>query len=73
MSSTKLLTVEEVRGELRVSEATIYNLFASGELPKVKIRGRTFVRTGDVEALIERNVGQPNSAQSSEGADGDGS
>lgn len=56
MTITTLLTIDEVKSHLRVSTATVYNLLASGELARVKIRGRTFVRPVDVTALIERNV-----------------
>jgi excisionase family DNA binding protein len=56
MTITMLLTIKEVKSRLRVSTATVYNLIASGDLPKVKIRSRTFVRPADVTALIERSV-----------------
>jgi len=55
-TSPTLLTIDDVKDHLRVSRATVYTLFATGELPKVKIRGRTFVRLHDVALLIERNV-----------------
>lgn len=57
MTNTEtLLTIDDVQNRLRVSRATVYNLFATGELAKVKIRGRTLVRAVDVASLIARNV-----------------
>lgn len=48
-----LLNREEVKAALRVSLPTVDRLLAEGNLPKVKIRGRVFVRLEDVEKLME--------------------
>lgn len=52
-----LLSVTQAREALGgVSVATFYNLVNDGDLALVKIRGRTFVRREDIDALIERSV-----------------
>ena len=51
-----LLTINEAKAVLRVSTGTVYNLLAAGELQRVKIRGRTLVRSQDLLDLIERSV-----------------
>lgn len=57
MERKDLLTVDETRLALGgVSTGTVYNLANAGDLPLVKIRGRTFVRAEDIAALIERSV-----------------
>jgi excisionase family DNA binding protein len=39
-----------------ISTPTVYRLHERGELPFVKIAGRTFVRVADVERLIEKGL-----------------
>jgi hypothetical protein len=56
MTSSALLTIDDVKRELRVSTATVFNLLADGQLPRIKVRSRTFVRTADLAAFIERSV-----------------
>jgi excisionase family DNA binding protein len=67
---TQLLNVKEARTALGgVSRATFYSLVNDGDLPVVKVRGRTFVRKTDVSAFIDRKVTwRPN--RSASGADG---
>lgn len=40
-----------------VSRATVYRLIRSGDLPVVKIGGRTVFRRADLEAFLARSVG----------------
>lgn len=50
------MTVTEATDYLRVSRASLYRLFASGELKPAKVGGRTLVRRIDADALLERSV-----------------
>lgn len=49
----KLLTREEAMTELRISMPTLDRMLVAGELTKVKIRGRVFIRNSEVRAVIE--------------------
>ena len=39
-----------------VSEPTLWRLLRDGELPRIKLRGRTLVRYADLDALLERKA-----------------
>ncbi len=62
-AALRLLSVRELQTTLGgISRRTVYTLVESGELPIVKIRGRTMFRAADVERLIQgatkRRTGQ---------------
>jgi excisionase family DNA binding protein len=50
------LTIPAAAEYLSVSRATIYRLFERGDLPLIKIAGRTLIRRGDIEALLDRST-----------------
>lgn len=52
-SPDELWSREIIKNTLNVSMPTVDRMLASGELPKVKIRGRVFVRASAVRAIIE--------------------
>ncbi|MGD9031716.1 MAG: helix-turn-helix domain-containing protein [Desulfobacteraceae bacterium] len=59
----QLLTAKDVKEELKISKATVYNLAKSGKLPSVKILapgGKALIRfkPEDVKALVEECYGQ---------------
>lgn len=47
-----LLSISEVRAVLRISESGVYRLLRSGELPAVRIGGRTLFSPDAVRDLI---------------------
>ena len=47
-----LLSIAEVREVLRISESGVYRLMRSGELPAVRIGGRTLFSPDAVRELI---------------------
>jgi excisionase family DNA binding protein len=49
-----LLTVDETASDWRVNRSTVWRKIRSGELPVVRIGGRTLVRRVDADAFIER-------------------
>ena len=49
---SRCLTVAEAVQLLRVCPATVFNLINKGELPRVKVGRRTFLRREDVERLL---------------------
>ncbi|MBT4512456.1 MAG: helix-turn-helix domain-containing protein [Chloroflexi bacterium] len=51
----KLLTIDDVARNLKVSEATVYRLMREGELPVIR-RGRKFTRIqeSDLMAFVQR-------------------
>lgn len=52
--SGELLTVKEVMGILKVSEATVWRMLRQGELPIVKVAKRgTRIKRNDLDAYIE--------------------
>ncbi|HSV08549.1 MAG TPA: helix-turn-helix domain-containing protein [Candidatus Binatus sp.] len=62
MSVEPLMSVKDVCEALSVSRQTVYRLIADGQLPFLKICGRTLFRPGDVERFITRStrrVGEP--------------
>lgn len=50
------MTIVEAADYLRISRATIYRLFRSGELKPARLGGRTLVRRVDADALLERSL-----------------
>ena len=44
-----LLKPDEIAAELRISLPTVFRMFRDGQLPRVKVRDRTFARRADVE------------------------
>lgn len=48
-----LLTVKQAATALQLSEGTIWNLFGSGQLPYVKIRGARRIRIDDIKRLAK--------------------
>lgn len=51
----RLRSLPNAAAELGISRATLYRLHNAGELPFVKISGRTFVEAADLEILIDRH------------------
>jgi excisionase family DNA binding protein len=53
----ELMTIKEVADYLRVSEATIYRLMKTGELPSIKFSAKRFtrVRRSNLMDYIERH------------------
>lgn len=49
----KILSRKEASEALHISMPTIDRMLASGELPKIKVRGRVFIRESAVRAIIE--------------------
>ena len=47
-----LLSIEEARAILRLSRATIWRRIAAGELPVVRITGRTLIERDALRAFI---------------------
>lgn len=47
-----LLTVQEVSGALRLSNALIYRMVKTGALPSIRIAGCIRIRREDVDALL---------------------
>lgn len=56
MSSTKLITVEEVAKQLGVSRTTVYEVMDRGELPYVKIGRSRRVSQQAINSYIEANT-----------------
>ncbi len=47
-----LMSIDDVVDVLRISESGVYRLVRNGELPRVKVGGRTLFDPNDVRALI---------------------
>jgi excisionase family DNA binding protein len=56
MPSPSLLTVDETAADWRVNRSTVWRKIRSGELPVVRIGGRTLVRRVDADAFIARCI-----------------
>ena len=52
----RLLSIPEASSQLNIHRGTLYRLIKAGELPIVKIAGRTLIRPSDLDALIAGNV-----------------
>ena len=52
----KLLTVLETAGAIRSSRATVYRLFAAGELAWVQIGARRRVTAAEVDRFIAAHI-----------------
>lgn len=52
-----LLTVSEASEKLHVSPRTIYRMLGSGELRRVKVRGCTRIRGGDLAEYVSDSGG----------------
>jgi excisionase family DNA binding protein len=50
--TTRLLTIQETAAELRSSRATVYRLFAAGELDFVQIGARRRVTAAEIDRFI---------------------
>ena len=60
----KLLTVDEVLEETRISRGTLYTLWADDEGPRqTRIRGRVFVSRGDLSAWLEKQKSEVKAEQ----------
>lgn len=51
-----LLTVAQTCARLNCAKSRIYEWFLSGDLPRVKVGGRTMVPTASVDALLNSFV-----------------
>jgi excisionase family DNA binding protein len=51
----RLLSVRQVCETLGVSTQSFYRLVGRGELPVVKIGGRTLIRPSELDALVRRS------------------
>lgn len=49
-----LLSVKDVIDATNLGRTRLYELFKSGDLPFVKVGGRTFVRPADLGSFVER-------------------
>lgn len=56
LGKRSILTILEAAEELRVSDATIERLIASGALQSVKIRGARRITRAAIEAYVNRSV-----------------
>ena len=58
MEEDRQMKIEEVAAYLRVSQATVFRLMRSGELPSIKLGAKKFTRIkrSDLESLIERHT-----------------
>ncbi len=52
----RLLTVQEVAAQMRVSTMTVYRLIQAGELPARRIGHSYRLRSLDVEAYLDRGL-----------------
>ncbi len=60
------LTIKEVADELRVSKMTVYRMIESGQLPALRIAGRSFrVRRRDYESYVIARSSGPQAHESS--------
>lgn len=53
VSTRRLQSINQSAEKLNLSRASIYRLHQAGQLPFVKLAGRTLVDEADIEALIE--------------------
>ena len=53
-AAPELLTVNELRGVLKISRGTVYKLVNRGELPAVRVGERLRFRPADVDRYLER-------------------
>lgn len=59
MDREELLTAEEAADWLTISKATIWRMVRRGEIPVVRISGRTIrIKLTDLESYIDRNYGR---------------
>ena len=56
MSEKIAYTINEAVAASGLGRTTIYELIKRGELPRVKVGGRTVIRRQDFEAMLERKV-----------------
>lgn len=56
--AAKLLTVDEVGETLRISKVTVYRLFETGELNRIKIGRRTLVSADDVDRIATEGTSE---------------
>jgi excisionase family DNA binding protein len=59
----KLLTVEEVMANLRISRPTLYRLLKSEKLIPVRIGKRTLFDVQDIKAFVEASKGKPDTSK----------
>lgn len=62
----ELLTVAEVADLLRVSDMTVYRLIRTGELPAVRVGRNYRVRESALDAFLEAQIVEPESAADAE-------
>jgi len=53
VATRRLRSINQSADRLGLSRASIYRLHQSGQLPFVKLAGRTLVDEADIDALIE--------------------
>ena len=53
-----LLTIQEAADILRVHRATVTRMIEYGELPCVLVRSRKLIRTKDLLAFIDSQIGE---------------
>jgi excisionase family DNA binding protein len=58
-TTERLLTIQETAQMLRISVPTLHRIVAAGDLPAVRIGGRTFFDRNDIETFIERSKTKP--------------
>ena len=61
LSSKPLLSIKEVRDLFGISRPTVDEWHELGELKKVKIRGKVYFLTDDIQRLIQNSKGKDDS------------
>lgn len=51
-----LYTLQQVAEKLSLSVSTVRRLADAGEVPVIRIGNRTLIRSGDLEALVDRHA-----------------
>ena len=53
---SSLLTIEEVKDQLKIGRTSIYKLVNEKKLPVVRITSKTLFRQSDIDALIAMSM-----------------
>lgn len=53
--SDRMLSISEATAKVNISRASLYRLIGKGELPVVKLLGRTLIDPNDLAALLARS------------------
>ncbi|MGL5837032.1 MAG: helix-turn-helix transcriptional regulator [Sphingorhabdus sp.] len=58
MQQERFITIDEAKAQLCLSTASIYNMFNSGELRKVKLGRKTVLLASDIQSFIQRKTAE---------------